>query len=126
MAQPTRSMMEQAARARGFKGNPELAEQFQTNNEYTREIVKVAALPDPPMTETVERIVPGKKRGKSKIEAISLEDAVTDILKKHAQELETKLAKVKVEFSSREQQELVDYVMAILTGAVGGGALARR
>lgn len=125
-AQPRVSAAEQAARARGFKGNPELAEQFGISDAPPRELVKVEYIPDPPTTETVEKVVPGKRRSRPTKLEINPEEYTMNVLKEEAEEIAVRLERIGIGFGPNAQQQLVDYGMAILTGMVGGGTLARR
>jgi len=123
---PQPSAAEQAARSRGFKGNAELAEQFGITDDFHRELVKVDSLPDPPATETVERVIHGKRRTKSQKIEMNPEEYVMIVLKEEAEEVAVRLERIGIAFGPMAQQQLVDYGMAILTGMVGGGTLARR
>ena len=120
------SQAEAAARARGFKGNRELAEQFGISDDYHRELVRVDAIPDPPPTEEVEKVVAGRKRRKPETLAVSKDDFANTVLKDAAGEIAARLERIGVQFTAPMQQQYVDYGMAILSGLVGGGTLAAR
>lgn len=123
---PQVSEAEQAARSRVLKGNRQMAEDFGVNVDYVREIVKVDALPDPPATEVLEKVVAGRKRNKPQVQQIDPEQYVMTVLREEAEEISIRLDRIGVPFGPGAQQQLVDYGMAILTGMVGGGAIARR
>lgn len=120
------SQAEAAARARGFKGNRELAEQFGISDDNHRELVRVDYIPDPPPTEAVEKVVTGRKRRKPETLAVSPDDFANTVLREAAGEICTRLERIGIAFTPQMQQQYVDYGMAILSGLVGGGTLAAR
>jgi hypothetical protein len=112
-----------------LKYNPEVAEQFgirPNEVDMPRELVRVESLPDPPATETVEKVVPGKRRKRTEVDPINPEEHVNNILKQEAEEIAVRLERIGIIFAPAQQQSLVDYGMAILSGIVSGGTLARR
>jgi hypothetical protein len=121
------SAAELAARSRGMTGNAKLAEQFAVNDDYVRETVTVASLPDPPGVE----ITSDGPRGKQQVETVNLDEAVMNILRDEAGEIAERLGKFGIAFSPAMQQAVVDnaYSLIALNGQgimTGGGALARR
>jgi hypothetical protein len=105
-----------------MKFNQELADQFGIipGADPPREVVKVAALPDPPPA-----IVPGGP-APSREQPLNIDEIAVNILKEEAQELAVRLNRYGVAFNAMMQQEMVDHGMALLSGLVGGGARARR
>lgn len=121
------SPAEAAARARGFKGNEKLKEQFGIEDNFVRETVKVSELPTPPATEamaasaTTSRLTP----------AVNVEAAILQIFQEEAEEIGIRLERFGVPFTPAMRQDMVDHCFALLAMSgqgllVGGGALARR
>jgi hypothetical protein len=119
-AVPQPSTAEQFARARGLKGNAELASAFDIGDAPPRELVKVDYLPDPPDVQVPGPAAPERET------ALDLDDTIAKILREEAEELGMRLARFGVRFDPRMKQEMIDHGMALLAGAVGGGAIARR
>lgn len=122
------SEAEQRARARGMKGSTELAEQFAVNDDYKRELVRVAELPAPPLTEAS---ISSKSSRKKAVETVNIDEAVMTIFREEAEEIETRLERFGIAFPAHLQQDLVDHLFSLLAlnqqGMItGGGALARR
>jgi hypothetical protein len=106
-----------------MKFNQKIADQFGIQPsidapEAQRELVKVAHIPTPPIEEAVT--------ASGKNPPMNSEERVLAILREEAEELSARLKFFGIAFSPAQQQELVDYGMAILSGLVGGGAIARR
>lgn len=120
------SAAEVAARARGFKGNQKLKEQFGINDDFVRETVKVSELPDPPATEAMAASAPSRSP-----HSVNVEAAILQILQEEADEIRVRLERFGVAFTSWMQQDLVDHVLALISMnqqglLTGGGALVRR
>ena len=122
------SAAEKRARARGFKGNAELAAQFAIDDNFVRETVAVKELPTPPPTEA-EVIATAARR--QPVQAVSIENALLTIFTEEAEEIRIRLERFGVKFTSAMQQDVVDHLFALLAMnqqglLTGGGALARR
>lgn len=120
------SAAEVAARARGFKGNEKLKEQFGINDDFVRETVKVSELPTPPATEAMA----ASARSRSP-HSVNVEAAILQIFQEEADEIRVRLERFGVAFTPVMMQDLVDHLFALLAMhgqglLVGGGALARR
>ena len=121
------SEAERKARARGFKGNPELETQFGIT-DYVRETVKVAELPTPPPTEPM---VEAQAARRQQPERVNLEAAVMAIFAEEADEIAYRLEKFGIAFPAYMKQDVIDHLFALLAMnqqglLTGGGALARR
>jgi hypothetical protein len=106
-----------------LKYNSKVAEQFGVQPsvdapEAPRELVQVDHIPVPPTEEAAPA------RGKNP--QMNPEERVLAILREEAEEISIRLERLGIVFGPAQQQELVDYGMAILSGLVGGGAIARR
>jgi hypothetical protein len=125
------SAAERAARARGMKGNAELAEQFGINEgDYVRELVRVDELPTPPSTES-EQIVDAARSRKTAPQTVNLDEFLMSVFKEEAEEIRLRLERVKIPFSPAMEQGLIDYLFTVIAlnqqgQMVGGGAIARR
>jgi len=122
------SAAEVAARARGFKGNPELAERFGIDDSFVRETVRVAVLPDPPLAPNIPSVQFGRD---TVTPTLNLDDAVTNIVREEADELGMRLSNFGLDLTLAMRQDLVDHVLALLALSqqgflAGGGTLARR
>lgn len=122
------SEAERKARARGFKGNAELAEQFQINDDLVRETVVVKELPTPPATESMVQAQAARSR---QPERVNLEAAVLTIFSEAAEEVGERLEKFGIAFPPYMKQDMIDHLFALLAMTqqgflTGGGALARR
>jgi hypothetical protein len=104
-----------------MKYNKEIAEQFGIvpGPDPPRELVQVQSIPVPPDVEQATA------RGHAVSDQVP-EDSIANVLREEAQELSSRLERYGVAFPPQAQQQLVDYAMAILSGYVGGGAIARR
>lgn len=105
-----------------LKFNSKIAEQFGIQPaidapENPRELVKVDHIPVPPTEQPTAR---------GQNPPMNPEERVLAILREEAEEIGIRLEKFGVPFGPPAQQQLVDYGMAILSGLVGGGAIARR
>jgi hypothetical protein len=110
-----------------LKFNQELADTFGINpgQDTPRELVKVDHIPVPPDVEHPEAPPRGKR--KQAVVPDNPEDRVAVILKEEMEELAVRLSRFGVPFSPANQQSLIDYAMAVLSGGIGtGGAIARR
>ena len=102
--------------------NKELAEHYGINPDMPdppRETVRVESLPDPPEVRAQNTARPEQSH-------LNLEEAVINVLKEEMQELSVRLDRFGVQFTPAHQQDTLDYVMALLGGFVGGGAIGRR
>jgi len=101
-----------------LKHNRELAETFGINTEPDppRELVQVAHIPTPAPEEPPLGKQPAEES----------EDRILIILREEMEELAVRLKRFGVQFTPSQQQSMIDYGMAVLAGAVGGGAIARR
>lgn len=121
------SAVEVAARARGFKGNEKLKEQFGIEDNFVRETVKVSELPTPPATEAM-----AASATRSPLpQAVNVEAAILQIFQEEAEEIHVRLERFGIPFTPAMQQDVVDHLFALLAMngqglLVGGGALARR
>ena len=123
------SAAEIAARARGMKGNTELAEQFGVNNDYVRELVKVEELPTPPSTETMQQAHSG--RAKQSVDTLPVEQMLLKIFSEEADEIAVRLERVGMRFDAHMKQDLIDHLFTVVALSqqgmrAGGGAIARR
>lgn len=121
------SAAEAAARARGFKGNEKLKEQFGIEDNFVRETVKVSELPTPPATEAMAASATTSRLP----QAVNVEAAILQIFQEEAEEIHIRLERFGIPFTQAMQQDVVDHLFALLAMngqglLVGGGALARR
>jgi hypothetical protein len=130
---PTPAQVETPRRGHApLKYNREMAEQFgitpasDAPEPEWREFVKADSLPDPPADAPVDTPESRARNRKQVPEATSIDDAVLNIIKEEAGELAVRLERYGIQFTSAMQQDMADHTMALLTGLVGGGALARR
>jgi hypothetical protein len=106
--------------------NRELADQFGIQPaidapDPPRELVQVDHIPTPPDVE--QPVAPDRKGNPT---SANPEETIEHILREEAEELSVRLSKFGVDFGPAQQQALVDYGMALLTGLVGGGAVGHR
>ena len=114
--------MSEHERRPALKYNREMADRYGINPDQPdppRETVIVDHLPDPPDVEPSP--APRTIR-----EQVNVEESVINLLKQEFGELSKRLEAVGVALSPAMQQECVDFMMALLGGLVGGGAIARR
>jgi hypothetical protein len=112
-----------------LKYNQELADTFGIHPsveapEPPRELVRVDHIPVPPDADNP----PAPPRGKKNEDVVmdASEDRLVLILREEMEELSERLKRFGIRFDASAQQSMVDYGMAVLAGAVGGGAVARR
>ena len=90
-----------------------------SQEDHPREVVHVDHIPTPPLVEAPNTARPTQAR-------LTLEDTVAAVLRDEFDDLAVRLERYGVALSPSQQQDLIDYSMALLAGAVSGGATARR
>lgn len=124
------SAAELAARARSLTPRKGAEEAFDMGSDYVRELVVVDSLPDPPATEVMEAAQQGRKKT-AVPERVNIDEAVMNILREEAQEIQIRFERYGLAFPPQLQQDMIDHVYSLLAlngqGIMtGGGAIARR
>lgn len=106
-----------------MKFNQELADQFgiTPGQDAPRELVQVAHIPTPPDVDSPT--APGRRE--EIVEAQS-EERIVLVIREEMDELGERLARFGILFNANQKQTVVDYMMSVLAGYGGGGAIARR
>jgi hypothetical protein len=129
---PRRPKQEPIVERRGhpaLRYNQKIADQFGVMPavdaaEPPRELVRVDHIPTPPDVEAPQ--APPRGQRKAPVVDENPEDRVAIILREELSELAERLHRFGVRFDAPMQQSMFDYGMAVLAGAVGGGAIGSR
>lgn len=114
--------MSEHERRPALRFNRELAEQFGINPDIPdppRETVKVDRIPDLPEVHAQETARPTQAH-------LNLEEVAIQILKEEYAELAIRLERFGIPLTPAQQQDLLDYTMALASGFISGGARGRR